>query len=200
MCQSPILAYPRPHHEFILDTDASNSGIGAVLSQVQEGTEKVISYASKKLNQHQIRYNVTRRELLAVITFINQFKHYLLGKPFLLRTDHGSLRWLFNFKDPQGQLARWLEFLSQFNFKIVHREGSKHQNADALSRKDGTPLCNHQKEGRLENQCDTCTQLKTEWSDFQADVDNVTDLGAMTSKGTVRSITRSQAERGKTQQ
>ena len=112
LSQSPILAYPRPDHQFILDTDASNNGIGAVLSQVQDGSEKVIAYASKKLDQHQMRNNVTRRELLAVITFINQFQLYLLGRQFLLRTHHGSLRWLFNFKDPIGQLARWLELLS----------------------------------------------------------------------------------------
>ena len=83
------------------------------------GYERGIAYSSKKLDKHQMKYNVTRRELLAVITFIHQFKHYLLGKQFLLRTDHGSLKWLFNFKDPQGQLARWLEFLSQFDFDII---------------------------------------------------------------------------------
>ena len=196
LCQSPILAYPRPDHQFILDTDASNNGIGAVLSQVQDGTEKVIAYASKKLDQHQMRYNVTRRELLAVITFINQFKHYLLGRQFLLRTDHGSLRWLFNFKDPTGQLARWLEFLSQFNFEIVHREGIKHQNADALSRKDSTPLCAHQKEGAPDISCDTCEQLKDEWSDFHTEVDNVTNLAVTACPNIVRSITRSQANQG----
>ena len=161
LCQSPILAYPRPDRQFILDTDASNNGIGAVLSQVHDGSEKVIAYASKKLDQHQMRYNVTRRELLAVINFINQFKHYLLGRQFLLRTDQGSLRLLFNVKDPTGQLARWLEFLSQFNFEIVHREGIKHQNADELSRKDSTQLCAHQNEGTPDISCDTKTNGPT---------------------------------------
>jgi hypothetical protein len=67
----------------------------------------VIAYASKKLGRTQLRYSVTRRELLAVVTFMHQFRHYLRGINFLLRTDHGSLRWLFAFKDPQG----WLTFL-----------------------------------------------------------------------------------------
>lgn len=80
MCEAPILAYPNSEGQYILDTDASNVGIGAVLSQIQAGEKKVFSYASKKLDCHQQRYRVTRRELLAVVTFINQFNHYLLGQ------------------------------------------------------------------------------------------------------------------------
>ena len=58
---------------------------------------------------------MTRKELLAVILFTRQYHHYLLGKPFLVRSDHSSLRWLFNFKRPDGQLARWLEELSRYD-------------------------------------------------------------------------------------
>lgn len=136
LCTSPILAYPKPGLKYLLDTDASDLGIGAVLSQVQDGKERVIAYASKRLTLQQEKYSVTRRELLAVVTFINHFRHYLLGQKFLLRTDHGSLRWLFDFKDPRGQVARWLEVLAQYDFDIEHRPGTRHQNADGLSRKD----------------------------------------------------------------
>ena len=135
LCSAPILAFPRPGLKYILDTDASDIGIGGVLSQVQDGRERVIAYASKKLNSSQQRYSVTRRELLAVITFMNQFRHFLLGQEFLLRTDHSSIRWIFEFKDPRGQVARWLEVLAQYHFTIEHRPGAKHQNADSLSRK-----------------------------------------------------------------
>ena len=118
-----------------MDTDASDSGIGAVLSQVQDdGTERVIAYASRTLSKAERRYCVTRRELLAAIVFIRQFRSYLLGNKFTLRTDHGSLRWLWNFKQPEGQLARWLEKLQEYDFIIEHRQGRKHNNADALSR------------------------------------------------------------------
>lgn len=56
-------------------------------------------------------YCVTRKELLAVVTFLNQFQHYLIGRPFIIHTDHGALTWLQNFKSLEGQLARWLEKL-----------------------------------------------------------------------------------------
>merc|ERR1711893_179753 len=131
---APILAYPDPSAEFILDTDASGYGIGAVLAQVQGGKERVIAYGSKSLTKEERRYCVTRRELLAVVYFLKQYRHYLYGQKFRVRTDHGALRWLTNFKDPQGQIARWLEVLGTYDFEIEHRPGLKHNNADALSR------------------------------------------------------------------
>lgn len=131
---SPILGYPSPHGKFILDTDASNCSIGAVLSQVQDGREVVIAYGSRRLSKSERNYCVTRQELLAIVWFTEHFKHYLIGRKFLLRTDHGSLRWLFGFKEPEGQMARWLERLAVFDFDIEHRAGSKHGNSDGMSR------------------------------------------------------------------
>ena len=132
---TPVLVYPDFEKEFILDTDASDSGIGAVLSQVDsQGRERVIAYGSRLLSKPERHYCVTRRELLAVVFFTNQFRPFLLGRHFLLRTDHGALTWLMNFKEPEGQMARWLEKLQEFNFEIMHRRGKKHTNADALSR------------------------------------------------------------------
>lgn len=193
LCKAPILSYPLPNIPFILDTDAFNVGIGAVLFQVQNGKEMVIAFGSKKLDKHQQRYSVTRRELLAVITFIHQYRHYLSGQKFLLRTDHGSLKWLFGFKDPQGQVARWLEFVSQFNFEIQHRPGVKHQNADALSRKDGeNPLCTHQKDGQYKEDCSTCQSIVNDWSEFNCTVDNVGNISQNTFSCGVRAVTRSQ--------
>jgi hypothetical protein len=93
-----------------------------------------VAYGSYILTPEQQNYCVTRRELLAVVRFTRQFRYYLLGRPFVLRTDHSSLTWLMNFKEPQGQLARWMEELSQYNMILRHRPGSKHGNADALSR------------------------------------------------------------------
>ena len=132
---APILAYPDYSRPFLLDTDASDVGIGAVLAQHDdEGRERVVAYASRTLSRTERKYCVTRHELLAVVTFVQHFRPYLLGRAFTLRTDHGSLTWLQSFKNPEGQLARWLEKLQEFNFTIVHRRGRSHQNADALSR------------------------------------------------------------------
>ena len=135
LTSAPVLAFPDFEQSFILDTDASDNGIGAVLSQVDPiGRERVVAYASRTLSKPERRYCVTRKELLAVVYFINHFRPYLLGKEFNLRTDHGCLTWLFNFKEPEGQLARWIEKLQEYHFHIVHRPGLKHNNADAMSR------------------------------------------------------------------
>ena len=136
LCTAPVLAFPDFTKPFILDTDASNTGIGGVLSQLDEqGQEHVIAFASRTLSKSERRYCVTRRELLAVVVFTQQFRPYLLGREFTLRTDHSSLSWLQSFKEPEGQLARWLEKLQEFHFRILHRPGKKHTNADAMSRR-----------------------------------------------------------------
>ena len=69
-----------------------------------------------------------------MVKFTRQFRYYLLGRKFTVRTDNHSLTFLVNFRHPEGQIARWLEELSQYDMTIVHRPGKKHVNADALSR------------------------------------------------------------------
>jgi hypothetical protein len=121
LTEAPILAYSShdPNARYILDTDASNVGIGAVLSQVQNGVEHVIAYASQTLSRSQRNYCTTYRELLAVVNFVKHFRHYLLGQElFTVRTDHSSLRWLMNYKDPEGLIGRWLLSLQLFSIKL----------------------------------------------------------------------------------
>ena len=77
---------------------------------------------------------MTRHELLAVVYFLQHFRPYLLRRHFTLRFDHGSLTWLQNFKEPKGQLARWLEKMQEYDFTIVYGPGQRYSNADALSR------------------------------------------------------------------
>ena len=127
----PILAYPDPKgSDFILDTDCSNLALGAVLSQVQDGKEKVISYYSRSLSKSESNYCTTRKELLAVISSVKHFHCYLYGRKFTIRTDHSSLRWITKFKNVEGQLARWTEILETYNYEIIFRNGIKHSNAD----------------------------------------------------------------------
>ena len=184
LCRAPVLAYPQPGGGYTLDCDASDVGIGAVLSQTQAGVEKVICYGSKKLDRAQRNYCVTRKELLAVITFVTQYRHYLLGQHFNIRTDHSSLRWLCNFKEPGGQIARWLEVLAEYNFTIIHRDGKKHQNADALSRKHcGDDGCNFYKQGEILAElpcggCPKCKKKHSEWAHFEAEVNDVIPLAS----------------------
>jgi len=131
----PVLAMPIDDGEFVFDTDASDFAIGAVLSQKQGGYERVVAYASRRLDQRETKYCVTRKELLAVVYFVRYFRQYLLGREFKIRTDHSALTWLRRTPDPIGQQARWLEILEEFRFSIEHRPGARHGNADAMSRR-----------------------------------------------------------------
>ena len=133
---TPIMTLPNDDDLFVVDVDASDFGLGGVLSQVQDQQEKVVSYASRTLNKSERRYCVTRRELLALVYCLKHYRYFLLGRKFLVRSDHQALQWLFSLKDPSGQIARWLEFLSEYNFTIEYRPGSKHSNADGMSRCD----------------------------------------------------------------
>ena len=131
---APVLGYPDPNQTYILDTDASGFGVGAVLSQEQGGVERVIAYYSKTLSPPERNYCVTRRELLATVKAVKHFRPYLYGRKFRLRTDHASLRWLCRRREPSNQVARWLEILAEFSYVLEHRAGVKHGNADGLSR------------------------------------------------------------------
>ncbi|GBL93118.1 Retrovirus-related Pol polyprotein from transposon 297 [Araneus ventricosus] len=108
LTSSPILTYPRTDKDFILDTDASNEGIGAVLSQNIGNEERVIAYFRKSFDKRERNYCVTRKELLTIVKSIEHFHHYLYGWKFLLRTDYASLKSLLNFKEHEGQIARWI--------------------------------------------------------------------------------------------
>ena len=146
---TPILGYPRLNMPFILDTDASNEAIGAVLSQEQDGSERVIAYFSKSLNKHEMNYCVSRKELLAVVQSLKKFHTYLYGQRILLRTDNAAVSYMKNLKNPSGQVARWLQELGTYDMTVEHRPGTRHRNADALSRR---PCAACQRMERLEDE------------------------------------------------
>ena len=100
---------------------------------------------------------MTRRELLAMVVFLKHFRQYLYGNKVTIRTDHGALRWLVNFRDPQGQMARWLQVISEYNFTIVHQDGRSHGNADGLSRKPCSQCGRNDQPEALAEGADTTT-------------------------------------------
>ena len=115
---TPVLKCPVAGAPYILDTDASLTGIGAVLSQVIDGKERVLGIAGKSLSKSERNYCVTMRELLAVIYFVKHYHPYLYGREFTIRTDHSSLQWLLRFREPEGQNARWMQTLGNINTKF----------------------------------------------------------------------------------
>ena len=181
MTEAPVLAYPNATDLFILDTDASDFAIGAELSQLQDGKERTISYDSKSLCSKQQGYCTTRKELLAVVVFVRHYQHYLLGRKFVVRTDHASLVWLMRFKNPGGQICRWLQELSNFDFSIQHRQGNKHSNADGLSRIPERHPCDCYVAGQEVSTlpcggCEHYVKLQRHWHHFEEDVDDVLPL------------------------
>ena len=129
------LSYPDFTKLFIVDCDASDFGIGGVLSQViRPGVEQPVSYFSRTLSKPERKYAVTRKEMLALVDSMRHFRCYVLGRKLKVRTDHSALQWLRTFKEPVSQVDRWIERLAEYDFDIEHRPGKQHVNADALSR------------------------------------------------------------------
>jgi len=135
LMEAPILQYPNFEKPFIIMTDASTTGLGAVLSQLDDNKkERVIAYASKSLNRTEQNYPTTELEGYGVIWAIRYFHKYLLTKPFKIFTDHSALKYLQTMKNPKAKIARWIMELQQYDFEIEHRPGKSNKNADALSR------------------------------------------------------------------
>lgn len=134
LINDPILQYPDFSKEFLLTTDASNFALGAVLSQGPIGSDRPIAYASRTLNDSEINYSTTEKELLAIVWAIKYFRPYLFGLKFKIITDHKPLQWLMSLKEPSSRLTRWKLKLSEYNFTVIYKKGKNNTNADALSR------------------------------------------------------------------
>ena len=132
-----VLSFPDFSLPFELSVDASEIGLGAVLQQTVEGSERVVSFASRTLHQHEKNYSTIEKEMLAIVWAIGHFRCYLYGKPFLLKTYHQPFVWLKSIKEPQGTLARWLAALAEYEFSVQHIPGKANVPADALSRRVG---------------------------------------------------------------
>ena len=134
LVRRPVMAHPDFDLPFILTTDASSRGLGAVLSQRQDGLEKPIAYASRSLTAAEKNYSTTERECLACVWATEHFKYYLAGAEFTLQTDHNPLVYLRGIKEPQGRLARWILKLEQYQYNMIYKSGKDIPHADGLSR------------------------------------------------------------------
>ena len=131
-----VFSYPLfgSDQEFILETDASGVGLGAVLSQEQDGLVHPIAYASRSLDPHEKNYGITELETLALVWAVKYFRTYILGYRTTVYTDHAACTSLLNSPRPSGKLARWALAIQEMNLVIKHRAGKSNGNADALSR------------------------------------------------------------------
>ena len=131
LCRITELTIPSPKDTFLLSTDASGDGIGAVLSVKRQGQVLPSAYFSRKLTEPEKNYAITELECLKAT---EHFGHYLIGRPFLIQTDHKALEALQTSKKLTGRLARWALLMQQYNYKVAFRPGKTHQDADGLSR------------------------------------------------------------------
>ena len=130
----------------MLQTDASDLGVGAVLSQYDDnGHDHPVAYFSRKLLPREVNYSTVEKECLAIKLGVQAFQVYLLGRPFTIQTDHRALQWLDSVKDSHSRLTRWSLALQPFQFRVEHRKGRANMNADTLSRFEIPTKCFAQK-------------------------------------------------------
>ena len=137
LCAQPVLVAPDFGKEFFLQTDASEVGLGAVLSQNVDGEEHPVLYLSRKLLPREQRYATVEKECLAIKWAVETLRYYVLGRRFTLVTDHAPLKWMHTNRDKNARVTRWFLSLQPFSFVVRHRAGLLHSNADALSRVHG---------------------------------------------------------------
>ena len=149
----PILAYPDFEVDFVLETDASIQGLGAILSQPkQDGKLHPLAYASQSLSNPERNYNVTELETLVVVWAIQHFWAYLYGHKVTMVTDHSAIKAILDKPNSNSKHARWwLKVFGGIGYlKIIHRPGCENIGADEPSR---NPVASNQKATDLEVQC-----------------------------------------------
>ena len=134
MCQGPVLQSPDFDLPFVVQTDASGVGLGAVLLQGEGEDCKPIQYISRKLYPRETRYSTVEKECLAVKWALDTLRYYLVGKDFTVETDHRALQWLHKMKDSNARVTRWFMAMQPYCFKVRYRTGKSNVTADFLSR------------------------------------------------------------------
>lgn len=135
LVSKPLLWAPDYARTFIIQCDASDRGMGAVLCQRDDaGKEHPILYLSRKLTLREQAYSASEKECACIIWAIQKLACYIYGTRFTVETDHCPLTWLNQMSHKNGRLLRWSIILQQYNFDIRYKSGRENTNADALSR------------------------------------------------------------------
>ena len=134
LTEAPVLKPADPSRDYTVTCDGSDVAVGAVLSQIYDSGEHPVAFESRKMNSAEANYPTHERELLAVIHALRTWRHYLEGKKFKVVTDHYSLKYLMTQPNLSKRQARWLDFLAEFDYEVIHRPGKSNVVADALSR------------------------------------------------------------------
>ncbi|KAJ9554331.1 hypothetical protein OSB04_018376 [Centaurea solstitialis] len=131
LTQTPVLALPNFSEPFTIETDASGAGVGAVLTQ----NKHPIAYFSKALGPRHMQLATYERELLAIVAAIDRWRGYVMGRPFVIKTDHQALKHILDQKECNPTLQKWLNKLIGLEYTVIYQKGSENLVADALSRR-----------------------------------------------------------------
>lgn len=133
LCQEPVLQSPNFSKRFLVQVDASDVGLGAVLAQAKSGNEKPLLFLNRKLFDRERRYSTTEKEGLAIKWAVDSVRHYLLGREFTVQTDHRALKWMQSMQTSNSRIMCWCLALQPYKFTIEHCPGKKNIITDYLS-------------------------------------------------------------------
>jgi len=134
LCSEPVLRLPDVNKPFVLRTDASDVGLGAILLQEHEDGTFPVAYQSRRLSRAEANYSIIERECLAIVWAVSKFSCYLYGKAFVLQTDHRPLTYLDKAKMANARVMRWSLSLQPFRYRVESIKGSENVGADYMSR------------------------------------------------------------------
>ena len=134
LLQALILALPIFIHPFVIDTDASETSLGVVLSQIIDGEERPIAFESRVLGKTEVNYATTKPAALGFVQAMQWFRLYIYGTQCIVKTDHAGLQWLFR-QNADGMTFRMIQKMQEYNYQIARKTGEKHCDANGLSRR-----------------------------------------------------------------